>query len=180
MLQWLIRRNNQLPIATWIIVSDTSMCCSQSRTRRRHRISQPKVLSTTHLRDSMLNPGSVWIRGTTLMTSSGPLCAQTVHDPASGQCCGWYKKASDVRSAETTNTPFARAGSLSEASAPARHVADRFDNLAQVYARLALTLGRFQQQWLYLLSFFIREIARVTLRLPLNPGPPASRLSYPH
>ncbi len=44
----------------------------------------------------------------------------------------------------------------SPAAARARHIADRVEYLAQVYARLAPTLGRFRQQGLYLLPFFIR------------------------
>src|SRR5690606_9163958 len=87
---------------------------------------------------------------------------------------------SAARNAKTTDTEFAKAGSHSKVAARARHIADRVEVLSQVAVRFACTPRRFRQQWLYLLPWFIGEIDRVRLRLPLNLCHPDSRLSCPH
>jgi len=66
------------------------------------------------------------------------------------------------------------------AAARARHVADRVQDLAHVNVRLASALRRLRQQRRDPRPFFVGEIGRVTLRLPLDRGHAASRLSCPH
>jgi hypothetical protein len=56
-----ILRKMSPPIATWIMAFKTSMCFSQFRARRRQRVIQPKVRSTTHRRGRTLKPGSASI-----------------------------------------------------------------------------------------------------------------------
>lgn len=65
---------------------------------------------------------------------------------------------------------------LPPATARARHIADRVENLAQVNARPTAPPGRLRQQRCNPLPFLICETGPITLRLPLNR---ASRLLCP-
>ena len=65
-------------------------------------------------------------------------------------------------------------------AARAGHIADGVQHLAQVHIPLAPPLRRLGQQRRNPLPFFIGEIGRITLRLPLDRGHTASRRSCPH
>lgn len=62
----------------------------------------------------------------------------------------------------------------------ARHISDRVQDLPRVHARLATAPRRPWMQRRNPLPFRVSEIGRVTLRLPLDLGHPASGLSRPH
>src|SRR3954462_7160742 len=64
------------------------------------------------------------------------------------------------------------------AAARARQIADRIQDLAQIYLGLAPAPRRFGQQWRDVLPFRIGQIARVTP--PLKRGLPSAVLCRPH
>ena len=66
------------------------------------------------------------------------------------------------------------------AAARSRHVADRIQHLAHHHAWSATTLARLWQQRLKTSPFFVGEIGRVALRLPLDRGHSASGFACPH